>query len=398
VIADLHIHYPMHLEPGLSGKAFELLTDRRRQERKRDHARAQVVAWVGRFLSRETPWSGNRAELRQLRDGGVGVAFSVLYLPFAELDPLIKRNAPPERDYADDILRQLDLVEEDVRERHASEAMVCTTLADLDAAEREGKIAIVHCIEGGLFLGADAATVDDGVRRLAERGVAYVTLAHLLYRGVATCANAFPAFSDAAYGFLFRQPRIGLSELGRAAVRSMVERDVVIDVAHMSGRALDETFELLETLDPRREIPVIASHSAFRGRQKYNLDAATVARIAERGGVVGLILAEHQLLDGDRRRRTKDIGETLDVLDGQIRRLADAAGGSHAHIGIGSDLDGFIRPVAQGLQTAADLGALEQGLRARHPAVADDIASGNVMRVLRASWARRERGVGSGLG
>lgn len=391
MIADLHIHYPMHLEPGLGGQAYELLTDPQRQLRRRDRLRARLVGWVGRFLNRETPWSGNRAEMGQLRAGSVGVAFSVLYLPFAELDPFKRRNAPPERSYVDDILRQLDLVEEDVGDRHASEAMVCRTLAELDAARDAGRTAVIHCVEGGLYLGAEADTIDDGVRRLAERGVAYVTLAHLLYRGVATCANAFPAFTDRLYAIVFPQPRVGLSPLGRAAVRSMVQHDVLIDVAHMSGRALKETFDLLDELDPQREIPVIASHCAARGRQGYNLDRRTVKRIAERGGVVGLILAEHQLLDGDRRRRTKSLDDTLDVLEGQIARLSEAAGGSHAHIAIGSDLDGFIRPVVHGLQTAADLGSLEAGLRARLPDVVDDIASGNALRVLRTSWERRER-------
>jgi len=380
----------MHLVPELRGRAYELLTDKDRQVRWRDRFRAQFTGLVGRFLNRESPFSGNRAEMDQLRRGGVGIACSVLYLPFAELDPLIRRNAPPERSYVDDIVHQLELVDDDVRERHGAEAMVCRTVADLDAAKRDGKVAVVHCVEGGLYLGPRPDEVDDAVRRLAKLGVSYVTLAHLLYRGVATCANAFPAFNDMTYAVLFGQPKLGLSELGRAAVRAMVEHDVLIDVAHMSPRALRETFDLLDTLDPAGEVPVIASHCAFRGRQRYNLDRDTVARIAARKGVIGLILAEHQLLDGDRRRKTSSFAETMDVLDGQIRKLSEAAGGSHDHIAIGSDLDGFIKPVVHGLQTAADLGRLEAALAERHPAAAEGIAHGNVLRVLKASWQRRE--------
>ena len=73
----------------------------------------------------------------------------------------------------------------------------------------------------------------------------------------------------------------------------------------MSTRALADTFELLDELDPDRPVPVIASHSAFRfGRQEYGVDEETIRRIAARDGVVGLIFAQHQLNDGVRRSRT----------------------------------------------------------------------------------------------
>ena len=79
---------------------------------------------------------------------------------------------------------------------------------------------------------------------------------------------------------------------------------MLIDVSHMRGDALEETFELLDQLDRESgaapaEHPVIASHSGYRfGKQKYNLDDDAVRRVAARGGVIGLILAQHQLNDG----------------------------------------------------------------------------------------------------
>jgi microsomal dipeptidase-like Zn-dependent dipeptidase len=148
-----------------------------------------------------------------------------------------------------------------------------------------GRIALVHCIEGGFHLGGTPEEVEIAVGELSRRGVAYITLAHLIWRSVATSANAIPFLPAPVYRALFPQPRVGLTELGRAAVTAMVRHGILVEVTHMSRRALDDTFALLDELDRDRTLPVIASHGAYRfGGDRYNLDAATVGRIAARGG------------------------------------------------------------------------------------------------------------------
>lgn len=197
---------------------------------------------------------------------------------------------------------------------------------ELDAAISDGKVALVHCVEGGFHLGADPESVERAVARLARHGVAYVTLAHLFWRGVATNANALPFLSDCVYRLLFPQPSQGLSELGRAAVTAMVRERMLIDVAHMSERAFTETLDLLNELDPARTVPVLASHSAYRfGGQHYGLTAPMLRRIAERGGVVGLIFAQHQLLDGLGRREAASLEQSLGVLCEHIDAIARRA-------------------------------------------------------------------------
>ena len=81
--------------------------------------------------------------------------------------------------------------------------------AALDAAIAAGQTAIVHCIEGGFALGATPAEIDVNVAELARRGVAYVTLAHLFWRGVATNAPALPFMPDWLYKLVFTQPKWG---------------------------------------------------------------------------------------------------------------------------------------------------------------------------------------------
>src|SRR5204862_1934042 len=165
-----------------------------------------------------------------------------------------------------------------------------------------------HCVEGGFHLGSTPEEIDRNVAELAARGCFYVTLAHLFYRSVATNVNAIPFLSDRLYDFLFPMPDgVGLTDLGRAAVRSLVARRVLVDTSHMSERCAEETFDLLDELDPGRTVPVLASHTGYRfGNERYNLAPPAIERIADRGGVIGVILSIHQAADGLGYPRTLD--------------------------------------------------------------------------------------------
>jgi microsomal dipeptidase-like Zn-dependent dipeptidase len=386
VIADLHAHYAMHLIPEAEGTPYDLFATAAGRGRLRDRMRARLVDWAGRFHNYRDFWSGPRVTMPSLRSGGVGVALSVLYSFWDELDIGEPYGAPPRAAYLPRLRRQLELVEEDVREKHAGEAVVARNPRELAAAIDGGVTALVHCVEGGFHLGSSPQEVARAVSELAERGVAYVTLPHLVYRGVATNSPALPFLPGPLYRVLFRQPREGLSTLGRAAVEAMVRERVVIDLSHMSERSLSDTFELLDALDPDGRAPAFVSHGCFRfGGQEYGLTSGTLERLAARDGVVGLILAQHQLLDGVRRRRTRSFEESFDVLCRHVDRIREVTG-SHRHAAIGSDLDGFIKPTLAGLESMADMARLESALRDRYGADAELICSENALRPLRSWW------------
>jgi microsomal dipeptidase-like Zn-dependent dipeptidase len=193
--------------------------------------------------------------------------------------------------------------------------------------------------------------------------------------------------SDATYNFIFRQPRHkGLTELGRAAVEEMYKRSILIDLSHMRADAMNETFELLDKLDRERgadpeEYPVVATHAGYRfGKQDYMLDAATIEAIRRRNGVIGLIMARHQLQDG--LRDGEGLDHTVSTMRAHIDRIQELTG-SHDHVGIGSDLDGFIKPTMSAIEYAQDLGKLEGPLREAYPEDADKILSGNAHRAVR---------------
>jgi microsomal dipeptidase-like Zn-dependent dipeptidase len=363
----------------------------RHRRRVRDWLRAAVLEVVSRLFNYRSWSSGHRVDASRMHRGGVRLGFSVLYAPLAEFQ-VAHWNGPPDSEYVGWVEDQLAEVEK-AAEREG--AVVVRDRPSLEAALAGEQVGLVHCMEGGFQLGATPVEIRRTVERLAGRGLVYVTLAHLFWRQVATNANAFPFFGDRTYHRLFHEPEVGLTDLGRAAVETMVEHRVIVDVAHMSQAAVDETLELIEGLDRGSGVttPVVATHVATRRDSEpleYNVTRATVERIADRGGVVGLIMGDHIVAAGVRAessrrdRRTKDFSDSFEALCEHVDTLRDWCGGSFEHIGIGSDLDGFIKPTLAGIEYADDMGQLEPALAGRYGAAsAELIASGNAVRLLR---------------
>lgn len=387
MLADLHCHYPMHLLPGdrhPQGASASWL------RRLRDEFEADLEGFLARVINDPGWGAGWRVDLDGLAHGGVGTLCSVLYWPPAEFDFDRSYGAPPEPGYFEDLKHQLKMVEDDLaaKDPNGETHLIARQAADLD----DQRVVFVHCVEGGFHLGADEEAIDANVAWLAERGVVYVTVAHLFYRGVATNAPALPMLSDGDYNVVFHQdPEVGLTDLGRAAVRAMYRHHVLVDVSHMSQRAIDDTFALIEELDADSgaspsDYPVIATHVGMRQAephdQAYNLSEQTARRIQERGGLIGLILAQHQL------GHTADQAESRAVIAKHLNAI-DELGNGHEATALGTDLDGFIKPTLAGIQLADDLARLEEWIRADFPDDAEAILHANADRVLKQALAAR---------
>jgi microsomal dipeptidase-like Zn-dependent dipeptidase len=370
----------MHLLGGVEAPRDVLRGMTRVAKRDDGKVRAAVLAIAARLLNFRHWDASWRVTPQLLQQGGVTIVCSALYRPFSEMDLDEPFGAPPESAYYEKLVELMDATE---REVEAAGHVMVRSRADL--ARAQGKIAFIHCIEGGFHLGATPAEVAAHVRELAERGVLYITLAHLFWRRVTTNAPALPFLPDRLYNRLFPQPKQGLTELGRTAIEAMSEHGILVDISHMTDRAVEETLKLVESLDDGRDprsYPVIASHAGYRfGAQEYMLTDGQIARIAARDGVVGLILAQHQINDGIRRTDTKTLAESLAVLDRHIEAIGPD------HVAIGSDLDGFIKPTIGGVESAADLKPFADALRARHPESADRILRENALRIIERRFA-----------
>lgn len=388
MIADLHCHYPMHLvaeEPDAGGPGEDWL------RQFVDKIEGGILDLVAKIVNNAGWSSGWRVSLEGLKSGGAGIVCSVLYWPASEFDLPHLNEEPPLDHYFDYLKRQLEFIESGLPDATAdgTPVFVAKTAADL---ERQG-IRFIHCVEGGFQLGEDVAKLDERVQWLSQQGVLYITVAHLFYRRVATEAPAIPAFTDQQFLELFPEPRdVGLTELGEKLIEAMYRHKILIDISHMSERAVRETFELVERLEgdnAKTNYPIIATHVGMRSAgpaaraQEYNLADDTARKIAERGGVIGVISAQHQLGDAHSE------ADSAALVKAHLDAIGTAVGDASSVAALGTDIDGFIKPTLEGFEKAEDFAKLETWVRNAGQNDPEAILHGNAERVIKAAFAGR---------
>ncbi|MEO8129029.1 MAG: dipeptidase [Bryobacteraceae bacterium] len=138
------------------------------------------------------------------------------------------------------------------------------TAADVERIHRSGKLAAMAGLEGGHLI-ADSIPVLQAFYRL---GIRYMTLAHF----------ASNKFADSMTG---EELHSGLSKSGRELVREMNRMGMMVDVSHISDKAV---------LDAVREskAPVLASHSSAKAIAPIvrNMPDEVIRAIAKKGGVI----------------------------------------------------------------------------------------------------------------
>lgn len=393
MIADLHAHYPMRvlteMDPDTVAKAMRARGGATLGDRLRS-----LVLRIANKLDNHPSWDGTyRIDAEKLQAGNVRLAMSVHLRPFEEMDLSKPYGAPPEADYFPGVIADIEAVEREVAGHDAGQIRLVHNRAELDEClDGSSATALVHSVEGGCLLGDTPAEIEANCAELAKRGVGYVTVAHLFYRQVATNANAIPFAPDFIYDLFFPQRgKDRLTPRGEAVVRGLVRNRIMIDLSHMDPAGIKETFEFLDEVDPTSEVPVISTHAGYRfGKQQYMHDEETLLQIKRRKGVVGLIMAQHQLNDGIRKKGdfTETLDESFEVICKHIDKIHDVTDG-YEQIAIGTDFDGFIKPTVGGLEDAADLALLEAALRDRYgDENAERITWKNALGVLQRLWPK----------
>ena len=288
--------------------------------------------------------------------------------------------------------------------RHPDRMMMAFSVADIERAHGEHKLAALMGIEGGHSIENDMHLLRDYYRL----GVRYMTLS---WSNTNEWADSSGDINDATI-----QHHNGLTDFGKQVVLEMNRLGMMVDISHVA----DKTFwDAIATT----KAPVIASHSSARAlvNAPRNMTDDMLRAVAQNGGVVQVNFFSG-FLDEDYRKaveaQAKDqaaaIQKYIDslkaagkpvsyvevdrmerawmakiprppfkVLIDHIDHIARIAGVDH--VGLGSDFDGVSGATPRGMDSAADLPKIAQALLDRGYS-ADDIKKilgGNLLRVFR---------------
>lgn len=293
-----------------------------------------------------------KADLPKLRRGGIGAGFFAAFVPQAKRTPEADRAAYE---------RAIAMLQA-IRTMGAPPgARLATSASEIEAAWRDGEVAIVPAVENGFAAGPDLS-------RLAEfrtLGARYLTLTHNGHNALADSANPRKDLDDseAEHG--------GLSPLGREAVGELNRVGMLVDVSHASRAAMLEAARLSAT-------PIVATHSCIRALCDHprNLDDVQLDALRDAGGVVQITAVSAFLKPGAKPEQVT-VADFADHIDYAVRRIGIA------HVGISSDFDGG--GWFSGWNDASESPNLTAELLRRGYG-ADEIASlwgGNFLRVLR---------------
>lgn len=346
------------------------------------------------------PLGTGQVNLDAIHKGNLGAAFFSIWV-----EPKLY-----EGQYSHRTLELIDSVRNQAM-RHPDQIRFTTTAEGIVAAHREHKVAVLMGIEGGHSIENSLALL----RMYYDLGVRYMTLTWSNSNG---WADSSGDDTDASVP----HTREGLSEFGKDVVYEMNRLGMIVDVSHVSDKTFYRTLVISRA-------PVIASHSAARAlcdapRNMTDDMLRAIARSGgpdSEGGVVmvnfysgfisqayrnaqlaqrdEVLKAEQALRDkfkaegktltyGDMEKVDRELADRIprpplsDLID-QIDHIAKVAG--IEHVGIGTDFDGVMGQLPQGIDSAADLPKVTSALMARGYSAADcdKILGGNFLRVFR---------------
>jgi membrane dipeptidase len=287
---------------------------------------------------------------------------------------------------------------------HPDRMMMAFSVADIERAHGEHKLAALMGIEGGHSIENDMHLLRDYYRL----GVRYMTLS---WSNTNEWADSSGDINDAKI-----QHHNGLTDFGKQVVLEMNRLGMMVDISHVA----DKTFwDAIATT----KAPVIASHSSARAlvNAPRNMTDDMLRAVAKNGGVVQVNFFSG-FLDEDYRKaveaQAQDQAEAIQkyidslkaqgkavsyvevdrmerawmakiprppfkVLIDHIDHIAKTAGVDH--VGLGSDFDGVSGATPQGMDSAADLPKITQALLDRGYSAEDikKILGGNLLRVFR---------------
>jgi membrane dipeptidase len=286
--------------------------------------------------------------------------------------------------------------------RHPDRMTMAFSVADIERAHRDHKLAALMGIEGGHSIENDMHLLRDYYRL----GVRYMTLS---WSNTNEWADSSGDVDDAKI-----QHHNGLTDFGKQVVLEMNRLGMMVDISHVADKTFWDAIAVTKA-------PVIASHSSARAlvNAPRNMTDDMLRAVAKNGGVVQVnffsgfldqdyrdkMLAQEEeqataikqyadLLKAqgkpvnyvevnrmDREWMGKIPRPAFKVLLDHIDHIAKVAGVDH--VGLGSDFDGVSGATPAGMDSAADLPKITQGLLDLGYSAEDikKILGGNLLRV-----------------
>ena len=194
-----------------------------------------------------------------------------------------------------------------------------------------------HCLEGRL----------ENVQNLYDEGIRMMAPTHF--------------FDNAMGGSAHGISGEGLTDFGTAVIKEMNRLNMIIDLAHVSPKMIDDILDLSTQ-------PTVVSHTGVKGTKDSprNLSDAHIKRIAASNGLIGIGFFKGAIA-----------GEVKDIVDA-MKYVRDLVGVEH--VALGSDFEGAattpidVTGLPQIVQELVDQGFSESEIRA--------IMGGNVKRFL----------------
>jgi membrane dipeptidase len=272
-----------------------------------------------------------------------------------------------------------------------------STSADVERLHKAGKLAGMLSLEGGHIILDDLGVL----RSLYQLGIRYMTLAHFKNNNWCDSMTDTPVHN-------------GLSTFGRNVVREMNRIGMMVDVSHITDKAVLDAVEVSRS-------PVIASHSSVKAIADIprNMPDNIIQAIAKRGGVVCINFhagylnpAAHEVYIKNRPARDAEIKALLAARPNDPKRwegvraiqrdyfarmpkvdskelirhidhVAKLVGAEH--VGLGSDFDGISGMAPVGVEDVSKYPTIVKGLIAAGYSDTQirQIMGGNLLRVLR---------------
>ena len=251
-------------------------------------------------------------DLPKMRRGGLGAGCFAAYVPQAARTPAGEQMA------FERAVAMLQAINAMGRSQDGLTARVATTAAAIEAAKRDGVLAIVPAVENGFATGTDLSRL----ARFRELGARYLTLTHNGHNALSDSCNPRKDLNDAP------EEHGGLSALGRAAIAELNRLGMLVDVAHVSRAGMLQATEVSRT-------PIVSTHSCIRALCDHprNMDDAQLDALRDVGGVIQ-ITAVPSFLKKESKADQVTTADFADHVDYAVRRIG------LDHVGISSDFDG----------------------------------------------------------